>query len=229
MGQVGLPAASTHAGPGLQPLNQQQAAARVLAHFALPSAVSSTAYATAPRPFPSTTTAFQPRPSCLLHPNSPAAAGIHGSPAVFWLQCHHCNLTVMGLPASISLPPADTWTGSSSPVAPPTHTFVAHPIQTPAAVPLPTYPTLPQMAPYSRSIPTILARFATTATSGEFVDFNELLHALESEGTEATPVQIELGEGNRLTLPRKPKKRQVSSFIEWSRCFAVYSHYLSSH
>jgi hypothetical protein len=33
------------------------------------------------------------------------------------------------------------------------------------------------------------------------VDFNELLHALESEGTEETPVQIELGEDNRLTLP----------------------------
>ena len=69
------------------------------------------------------------------------------------------------------------------------------------------------MAPYSGLIPTITARFATAATSGEFVDFNELLHALESEGTEETPVQIELGEDNRLTLPRKPKKRQVSSFI----------------
>ena len=62
------------------------------------------------------------------------------------------------------------------------------------------------MAPYSGSIPTIPARFATAATSGAFVDFNELLHALESEGMEETPVQIELGEDNRLTLPRIPKK-----------------------
>ena len=92
-----------------------------------------------------------------------------------------------------ALPPADTWTGSSSPVAPPTHTFMAHPIQTPAAVPLPTYPPLPRMALNSRSIPTIPAKFATIATSGEFVDFNGLLHALESEGMEETPVQIELG------------------------------------
>ena len=114
-------------------------------------------------------------------------------------------------------------------MAPPTQPFVPPPTQTPATVPLPTYPTLPQMAPYSGSIPTIPARFATAATSGEFVDFNELLHVLESEGTEETPVQIELGEDNRLTLPRKPKKRQVSSFIEWARCFAVYAHYLSSH
>ena len=59
-----LPAASTHAGPGLQPSNlriiaqqaAQQAAARVLAHFALPSAAApSTAFAPAPPPFPSTT------------------------------------------------------------------------------------------------------------------------------------------------------------------------------
>ena len=62
------------------------------------------------------------------------------------------------------------------------------------------------MAPYSGSIPTIPARFATAATSSAFVDFNELLHALESEGMEETPVQIELGEDNRLTLPRIPKK-----------------------
>ena len=90
-------------------------------------------------------------------------------------------------------------------VVPPTHT--------PATVPLPTYPTLPQMAPYSGSIPTIPARFATAATSGEFVDLNVLLHTLETEGTEETPVHIELGEDNRPTLSRKPKKRQVSSFI----------------
>ena len=78
------------------------------------------------------------------------------------------------------------------------------------------------MAPYSGSIPTITA----AATSSEFVDFNELLHALDSEGTEDTRV---LGGDNRLTHPRNPKKRHVSSFIEWARCFAVYSLYLSSH
>ena len=56
-GVLRLPAASTHAGPGLQPSNlhmmaqqdTQQAAARVLTHFALPSApASSTAFAPAP-------------------------------------------------------------------------------------------------------------------------------------------------------------------------------------
>ena len=47
--------------------------------------------------------------------------------------------------------------------------------------------------------------------AGEFI---ELMHALDSEGTEETPLRIELGDNNRLTLPRKPKKRQVSSFPE---------------
>ena len=36
------------------------------------------------------------------------------------------------------------------------------------------------------------------------------MHALDSEGTEETHLRIELGDDNRLSLPRKPKKRQVS-------------------
>ena len=104
-----LPAPSTHAGPGLQPSDlhimaqqaAQQAAARVLAHFVPPSASASTA-ALRHRVL----AALQPGLFRWHLPNSPAAAGIHGSPAVFWPQCHHCNLTVMGLPASLSLPPS---------------------------------------------------------------------------------------------------------------------------
>ena len=104
-----LPAPSTHAGPGLQPSDlhimaqqaAQQAAARVLAHFVPPSASASTA-ALRHRVL----AALQPGLFRWHLPNSPAAAGIHGSPAVFWPQCHHCNLTVMGLPASLSLSPA---------------------------------------------------------------------------------------------------------------------------
>ena len=63
------------------------------------------------------------------------------------------------------------------------------------------------MTPYSGSVPTIPARFATAATSAEFVDFNELLHALESEGTEETPVQIELGEDNKAYPPQENKEK----------------------
>ena len=55
------------------------------------------------------------------------------------------------------------------------------------------------------------------------------MHALDLEGTEETPLRIELGDDYRLTLPRKPRKRQVSSFPEWARCFGVYAHYLTSH
>ena len=64
------------------------------------------------------------------------------------------------------------------------------------------------------------------ASAGEFVDFNELLHALEACRSEETPLLIELGEENRIT---KPKKKQVSSFTEWARCFSVYAHHLISH
>ena len=40
---------------------------------------------------------------------------------------------------------------------------------------------------------------------------------------------LDLGDDKRLSLPRKPKKRHVSSFPEWARCFGVYAHYLTSH
>ena len=40
---------------------------------------------------------------------------------------------------------------------------------------------------------------------------------------------MEVGDDNRLTLPRKPKKKQVFSFTEWARCFSVCAHYLASH
>ena len=56
---------------------------------------------------------------------------------------------------------------------------------------------------------------------------NYPLIVLEVGAAEDTPVQIELGEDTRLTLPNK--KRQVSSFFDWARCFATYSHYLCSH
>ena len=60
-------------------------------------------------------------------------------------------------------------------------------------------------------------RFATATTAGEFI---ELMHALDSKVTEETPLHIELGDDNRLSLPRKPKKRQVSSFpaVFWGVC-----------
>ena len=186
----------------------QQAAAQVLAHFSgVPSAAS------APPP---------PTPATL-----PSAAGVLppllGSTAV----------------TNSAAPSSSTTTSLSWVYQPPS----LHPHQLPGltaaapAAPLPqvsaalppAFPPLPQLAPFSGSIPSIPARFATAATAGEFIDFTELLHALDLEGTEETPLRIELGDDNRLTLPRKPKKRQVSSFPEWARCFGVYAHYLTSH
>ena len=90
-------------------------------------------------------------------------------------------------------------------------------------------PALPQLAPFSGSVPAIPPWFAKAAASGEYVDFNELLKCLEHEGGEEPPVCLQLGEDNRLSLPRKPKKRPITTFPEWARCYAVYAHHLASH
>ena len=84
---------------------------------------------------------------------------------------------------------------------------------TPSITALPPAPavTLPQFAPLSGTIPTIPSKFATAAAAGEFVDFCELLHAVEVEGGEEAPLYIPVGESHQLTLPRKPKKRVITS------------------
>ena len=52
---------------------------------------------------------------------------------------------------------------------------------------------------------------------GEFVDFNELLYALEADGSEEAPICLQLEEDNRPSLPRRPKRRPVSTFPDWVR------------
>ena len=89
--------------------------------------------------------------------------------------------------------------------------------------------SLPVAAPISGSIPAIPQRFASAAAAGEFVDFNELLYALEADGTDEPPVCLQLGDDHRLSLPRRPKKKPISTFPDWVRCYTVYSHHLSSH
>ncbi len=42
-------------------------------------------------------------------------------------------------------------------------------------------------------------------------------------------MHIELGEGQQLTLPKHPRKRQVTTFGQWSKCFAVYAATLCAH
>ena len=90
-------------------------------------------------------------------------------------------------------------------------------------------PPLPQLAPFSGSIPSIHPRFAATAAAGEFVDFNELLHALEVDWGEEPPICLQIGEDQHLEVPRKPRKqRPISTFQEWVRCFSVYAHQLAA-
>ena len=89
-------------------------------------------------------------------------------------------------------------------------------------------PPLPQLAPFSGSIPSIPPRFAATAAAGEFVDFNELLHALEVDGGEEQPICLQIGQDQHLEVPRKPRKRPMSTFQDWVRCFSVYAHQLAA-
>ena len=34
---------------------------------------------------------------------------------------------------------------------------------------------------------------------------------------------------NKVSLPRRPKRKPVSTFPDWARCYSVYSHHLASH
>ena len=86
-----------------------------------------------------------------------------------------------------------------------------------------------QFAPVSGTIPTIPAKFTTAAATGEFIDFNELLHAIDADSGEEPALCIQVAEGQHLTLPKKPKKRTISAFPEWVRCFTVYSSTLCAH
>ena len=89
------------------------------------------------------------------------------------------------------------------------------PAQTATAAPSPsltTPPPLPQLAPFSGAIPSIPNRFATAAATGEFVDFNELLHVLEVDGGEEPPISLQVGDGQHLEVPRKPRKRAITTF-----------------
>ena len=87
----------------------------------------------------------------------------------------------------------------------------------------------PTFAPLSGTIPTIPSKFATAAAAGEFVDFSELLHAVEVEGGEEAPLFIQVGESHQLTLPRKPKKKMISTFSQWARCLCIYGSWLTAH
>ena len=80
-----------------------------------------------------------------------------------------------------------------------------------------------QLAPASHTLPTLPSKLITKVHNGEFIDFAEILHALECEEGDEPPVQLEVGDGQQLTLSRKPKRREVKDFCAWSRCFCVYA------
>ena len=84
-------------------------------------------------------------------------------------------------------------------------------------------------APLSGTMPAIPAKFVSAAAAGEFIDFNELLHAIEVDSGEEPALQIQVAEGQHLSLPRKPRKKLISTFAEWVRCFSVYASTLCAY
>ncbi len=88
--------------------------------------------------------------------------------------------------------------------------------------PLPVAPNI-HLAPQGSYLPTIPPKFVAAAAAGEFVDFSELLHALQVDSGEEPALFIQVGEGQQLSLPRKPKKKAINTLGDWVRCFAVYA------
>ena len=83
-----------------------------------------------------------------------------------------------------------------------------------------------QLAPLNTSIPPIPSKFAAAAAGGEFVDFNELLYCIELGSGEESSVHVHLADDQQLALSRK---RPISSFEEWVKCFTVYTNTLCAH
>ena len=73
-------------------------------------------------------------------------------------------------------------------------------------------------------------KFANAAAAGEFVDFSELLHVIDTgKGGEEPQVQLELTEGHHLALSKRPRKKGITSFAEWVLCFSVYANTFCAH
>ena len=214
------PAAVTPAGaPPLQPA-QLAAIAQRAAQLAVAQALSSSTAAPPPQlppslqsaglpPVPpaSTTTAW----AALQSPLPPSGAPIYQPPAA-------SAGSLLSLQAQLP---------QTSPALAPgvTQTQPLAPLAAPAAAPASTF----QMAPLNTSIPPIPSKFANAAATGEFVDFNELLYCIELGSGEEPPVQVHLADDQQLALSRKPRKRPISSFEEWVKCFSVYANTLCAY
>ena len=155
------------------------------------------------------------------HPQGllPLPAALHNLSQSASLTSPHSSTVPTTVAGAYQPPAATTETISSLQAA----------LATRAAAPTQPGPSSIHLAPLSGTIPTIPAKFITAAAAGEFVDFNELLHAIEVDSGEEPALCIQVGEGQQLALPRKPKKKVISSFSEWVRCFSVYASTLCAY
>ena len=97
-------------------------------------------------------------------------------------------------------------------------------LQTSAAPTSSATASLPQFAPLCSALPTIPGKFSALAAAGEFVDFTELLHHIDWDVGEEPPVHVELAEGRHLALSKRPRKKGITTFADWVRCFTLYAN-----
>ena len=193
-------------------LQAAQQAAQNAAQYAVSQVLSWQASARFSAPPP--TTSVSPPASQVSAPTAPPTQAAGTTPT--WV---YQPPTILPHHYAATFPASHTTMAPLPTVAPPLTT----------ALPLGPAVTLPQFAPLSGTIPTIPSKFATAAAAGEFVDFCELLRAVEVEGGEETPLFVQAGESHQLTLPRKPKKKAISSFSQWARCLCIYGNCLAAH
>ena len=135
-----------------------------------------------------------------------------------------------GAPAPSNLPSTTTTWVYQPPAAPAeTVTALQASLAARAVAPGLAGTSSPHFASLSGNIPSIPSKYMAAAAAGEFVDFNELLHAIDAEGGEEPPLLLQVVEGQHLSLPTRPKRRVVSTFGEWVRCFSVYASTLCAY
>ena len=89
-------------------------------------------------------------------------------------------------------------------------------------------PPLPQLAPFSGSIPPSLPSLPQQQQEVSSLTLM-ICCMLWRYGWEEPPISLQVGDGQHLEVPRKPRKRPITTFTEWVRCYSVYCHHLLAH
>ena len=181
----------------------------------------------------------------LPHGQAPLPPGLHQvqQPTTPYLQ-QPLPLAVQPTPApapsaiTTSLPTSlpTTTTGNSAPA--PQQPLTTLPLYQPPAATAQEVQSLqaslaaqqsPLAAACSTAIPALPNKLTGKILSGEFVDYGEILHALEADTRHEQPTCIQVGEGQQLVLSRRPRRREVTDIDQWVRCFSAYTATICTH